>query len=442
MKGISSLDEASLKDFFIVIRDNLVQADVPFVIIEKIVEDLRKRVIGVKVPRDIKPGEYLAKEFYAVILHLLQNNSREGQRKEVLKNFISEAKKAKKPFLLFLVGLQGAGKTTTVGKLLHTMIQIGSKQGIKEKDLAVISLDFDRPAAKEQLKIVAESIKVDSIVLDASDGIHAAEELHNKINSGQLEKKIIIVDTAGRLVIDQNMMTELTRMYHILKPQEVFLVIDSMMSQEGVSIAESFTKTISCSGCIVTKVDSDAPGGIILGICYLLSLPILYVTVGEKLADMRSFDPSSAARRLLGMGEILELAREADKKLAAVEEEAIKASIKKGDISIDDFVKILSMINQMGPMKQILSMLPRDLIGGAEIDSKKISEMDYFNKSIVIMSQSMTKKERLCPLLLQNCPSRMKRISRGAGIELAHAENFIKMFFSIRSNFNMFKKFI
>lgn len=442
MKGVSSLDESSLESFFLIIKDNLVEADVALSIVDKIIADLKKRVIGIKINRGIKPGEYLAREFYAVILHSLQSNNKEGMRKEILKNFVLESKKSKKPFLLFLVGLQGAGKTTTVGKIIHSILNHNPKLGISEEDLAVVSLDYDRPAAREQLRLVAKQVKVESIIIDeVKNAIDGAFKLQTMIASQQFKKKMIIVDTAGRLTIDQVMMNELKEVYKILKPQEVFLVIDSMISQEGIAIAQSFTHTVPCSGCIVTKVDSNAPGGIILGITTLLSIPILYVTVGEKVSEIKSFDPVATAKRLIGMGEMLELAKMAEKKIVQADEQAIKDFIKKGDINIIDFIKILDAINKMGPMKQILSMLPKNLLGGIEINNENMNQMEKFNKYIIVLSQSMTKKERLFPNLLEHNEQRKARIAKGAGVSIAMANEYIGLFFKMRSSFNAYKKF-
>lgn len=442
MKGVNSLDETSLHSFFILIKDNLIQADVPLVIIDKITTDLKKRVIGVKINRNIMPGEYLAREFYAVILHLLQSNNKESLRKDIIKNFVLESKKSKKPFLLFVIGLQGAGKTTTIGKIIHTILHHNPKLSIFEDDLSVVSLDYDRPAAREQLKLVAQSLKVDSIFIDdAKNAVDGAHKLYNMINSQQIKKNIIIVDTAGRLVIDSAMMAELKEVYQVLKPQEVFLIIDNMISQEGVAIAQSFVKSIPCSGCIVTKIDSDAPGGIILGLTSLLSLPILYVATGEKPSDVKLFDPVATAKRLVGMGEMFELVKIAEKKIAQAEEASIKESIKKGDININDFITILNAINKMGPMKQIFSMLPKSVLGDIEISNDKMSEIEKFNKCIIILSQSMTNKEKLFPNILQQSEQRKVRIAKGAGIPFAIANNYIDLFFKMRSGFNAYKKF-
>jgi signal recognition particle subunit SRP54 len=442
MKGINSLDEKSLESFFLLIRDNLIQADVALVVIDKILADLKKRVVGVKVNRDIKPGEYLAREFYAVVLRLLQSSNKEGIRKDIIKNFVLEAKKSKKPFLLFVVGLQGAGKTTTIGKIIHSILHHNPKLSIVESDLAVVSLDYDRPAAREQLRLVGQSMKVESVIIEnIKNAIDGARILQNMINNQEFKKKIIIVDTAGRLAIDAAMMAELKEVYHVLKPQEVFLVIDNMVSQEGVTIAQSFVKTIPCSGCIVTKVDSDAPGGIILGLTSLLSLPILYLTTGEKPSDIKLFDPVATAKRLIGMGEVFELVKIAEKKIAQAEEVSIKESIKKGDININDFITILNAINKMGPMKQIFSMLPKSLLGDVEISNDKMNQIEKFNKYIVVLSQSMTKKEKLFPNILQQSEQRKMRIAKGAGMSFEVANNYIDLFFKMRSGFNAYKKF-
>lgn len=442
MKGITSLDEVSLSSFFQLIKNNLIDADVPLIIIDKVIANLKKRIIGVKINKHIQPGEYVAKEFYTVILHLLQS-SQDNAKKEIIKNFITGAKQAKKPFLLFLVGLQGAGKTTTIGKIIHIITNYPQKLALKNEDIGVFSLDYDRPAAREQLRIIAEKSKIEYLSIPhGENAIIGAQNLLDTIQKQHITKKIIIVDTAGRLTIDAKMMQELKEIYTILKPQELFLVIDAMISQEGIEIARQFTETIRCSGCIITKVDSDAPGGIILGLTSLLALPILYVTFGEKTTEIKPFDPVTAAKKLIGMGEILSLVKSAEEKIAQEEEKMLEEAFKRGDITIDEFIKIITVLSRLGPMKYLLSMIPKDMLGGMQVDSSAISQIESFSKNIIIMSQSMTKKERSFPNLLLENQQRKKRIAQGCGMSIVSLEQILNLFFKMRNAFNMYKKFI
>lgn len=441
IKGISSLDEKSLTLFFTVVRENLFEADVPTVIVEKIIIDIKKRIEGVKIKNNIKPGEYLAREFYHVILGLLQANGNFLHNKNMLPLFVADSKKSKKPFLLMLTGLQGAGKTTTIGKLLHLILKSLS-QGIKPNEIGVVSLDYDRPAAQEQLKIVSEGMGVDCIQLaDASDAEIASKNLMSLIQEKKIDKKIIIVDTAGRLIINTKMMQELKQVYNILKPQRVFFVVDSMVSQEGVSIAEVFVKTVPTDGVIVTKIDSDAPGGIILGISTLLTIPVLYLTYGEKYADIRLFDPVSAAKKFLGMGDLAELAKIAEKKIEAADEEAIKESLKKGELSVDEFIKIINMIKSMGPIQHMLSFIPKSFFNGMEIKNEHLSAFELFSNKIIFLSNSMTQKERKNPVLWENNIHRINRISKGAGLGGEEAKKVLDGFFAMRKQFGMMKNF-
>lgn len=442
MKGVTTLDETTLQPFFSLIKNNLIEADVPFVIIDRIINDLKTKILGAKISKHISAGEYLAKEFYTIILHLLQSNQ-DNNKKEALYNFVIGSKQTKKPFLLFLVGLQGAGKTTTVGKIIYSILEYKKKTNIHSEDLGVISLDYDRPAAQEQLRLVAEGQKVDYIKIDnTKNGIAAATKLQEMIQKQEIHKKIIIVDTAGRLSIDTQMMAELKQIYTILKPQEVFLTIDTMISQEGIDIAKSFTQTIRCSGCIITKIDSEAPGGIILGLTSLLTLPILYITFGEKYTDIKQFDPISAAKKLIGMGEIHSLVKSAEEKIANEEEKMLEEAFKRGDINIDEFIKIINLLSKMGPLKHIFSMIPRNMLGGMQIDNSSLSQIEQFNKSMVIISSSMTKKERRAPNLIINNPLRKKRIALGSGIKIEVLEQNLNLFLKMRTAFNGYKQFI
>lgn len=441
IKGISSLDEKSLSIFFSSIKDNLFEADVPQLIIDKIIADIKKRVEGVKIKNNIQPGEYLAREFYLVILNLLQANGNAVHNKNVLPLFIADSKKSKKPFLLLLTGLQGAGKTTTVGKLLYMITKV-IPQSIQSDELGVVSIDYERPAAQEQVKIISEGMGVDYIsMVEATDACSAAQCLIKAIQEKKINKKIIIVDTAGRLVIDQKMMNELAEVYRIIKPQRVFLVVDSMVSQEGVHIAEAFVKTVPTDGVIVTKVDSEAPGGIILGISTLLTIPVLYVTYGEKYADIRQFDPVTAAKKLLGMGDLAELAKIAEKKIEAADEEAIKESLKKGELSINEFIKIVGIIKNMGPLQHMLSFIPKSFFNGIELKNEHLSAFELFNNKITVLANSMTKKERQNPVLWQNNTQRMNRISQGAGISNEESKKIFEAFFGIRKQLGAMKKF-
>lgn len=442
MKGITVLDESTLTPFFAMIKNNLIEADVALDVIEKIIENLKKRIFGVKISKNILAGEYLAKEFYTVILHLLQSNQN-NSKKEFLYHFINESKQSKKPFLIFLVGLQGAGKTTTAAKIIHLILEYKKQTHIQSKDLGVISLDYDRPAAAEQLKLVAESCGIDYIKTDKTkDAISAANILKESCQKNEMQKKIIIVDTAGRLSIDTAMMKELKEVYTILKPKEIFLIIDTMISQEGINVARSFSETVPCSGCIITKVDSEAPGGIILGVTSLLSLPILYLTFGEKPSDIKQFDPVIATKKLIGMGEIVSLMKSAEAKMAKEEEKILEDAFKRGDITVDEFTKIINVLGKMGPLKHIFSMIPRSMIGGMEVDNSTFSQIEIFHKTIMVLACSMTKKEKNVPTLLLNNNQRIKRISKGSGISVQQVEQSLNLFFKMRTGFNQFKNFV
>lgn len=440
MRGITALDEITLQPFFKMIKENLVEADVSLDIIHKLIESLKKRVLHVKITKQLLAGEFLAKEFYTVILNLLQSNK---SKKDFMYNFITESKQSKKPGLIFLVGLQGAGKTTTAGKIIHLLLEQKKRTGIFVSDIGVISIDYDRPAAQEQLRLVADQLKVEYIsIKKAENTIEAAKKLKECIDQHTISKKIIIVDTAGRLTIDEAMMRELKDVYRILNPKEILLTIDTMISQEGLAVATSFTQTLPCSGCIITKTDSEAPGGIILGISSLLSLPILYLTFGEKVQDIKEFDAVSVAKKLVGMGEIHSLIKSAEEKIAKEEEKVLEEAFKRGDITIDEFIKLIDLLKKMGPLKQLFSMIPRSMLGGAEVNQDTFSHIELFNTRIKVLSNSMTKKERCAPSLLLNNAKRIKRISEGCGIAEKTTEETLNLFFKMRQAFNGFKQFL
>jgi signal recognition particle subunit SRP54 len=443
IKGISSLDDAALNSFFSIIEENLVDADVPRSIIEKINEEIKKRVSGVKLRGGVTVQEFLAREFHLVILHLLQGNYDKQKQKNFLKDFLVEVKQAKKPLLLMAIGLQGAGKTTTIGKLIHTILSNSYGISLSSEDLAVASLDYDRPAAQEQLTITAQTLGVEALQMSSvGNAIRGAQSLKNTLLEISLKKKIIIVDTAGRLSIDSQMMQELREVYDILLPERVLLVIDSMISQEGIAVATTFVETIPSDGVVITKTDSEARAGIILGITTLLSVPILYTTHGEKYSDITSFSPEKATKKLLGMGDLYELSERARQKISNFDEESIRSSIKRGDLSIDQFLKIIAMINQMGPLKNTLGMIPRSFLGGRDVKEQDISSIESFGNAIKVLALSMTKKEKKHPVLIQKYPSRFLRISQGAGIKQEEAKKVIDHFFLLREKLLLFKNFL
>lgn len=440
VRGITSLKEDDLNSFFKEIKNHLIEADVSLVVINTIINDLKKKVTGVKTYKNIKPGEYLAREFHATILNLLQSNKEKG-KKDILKHIVSESMRSKKPFLILFAGLQGAGKTTTIGKILFLILDIGKKLGICQKDLAVVSFDYDRPAAQEQLEIVASGLGVKIIKKNNQcELINAVREFKDQVNQNKFKERIILIDTAGRLAIDDAMMNELKKVDSILNPHEAFLVLDVMMSQEGSHVAKVFTEKINFSGIIMTKIDSDAPGGIILGLVHLLSLPIVYMTKGEKVEDIELFNPELVTKKLLGMGSIVELAKSAEKKISE-NEKSLQDSIKKGEVSFSDFLKIMKMIDSMGPMKSLLSMLPRDMIGGVEVSSAQLNQVTSFNRGIFIISYSMTKKEKDNPKLIMNDNSRILRISKGSGVPLNEVQRYMNMFFKMKEALVAYKRF-
>lgn len=440
VRGVTSLKEDDLNCFFEEVKNHLIEADVSLVVINTIIDDFKKKVVGVKTYKNIKPGEYLAREFYAIILNLLQSNKEKG-KKDILKHIVSESSKSKKPFLVLFAGLQGAGKTTTIGKVLFLILDFGKKLGVYQNDLAVISFDYDRPAAQEQLEIVAAGLGVKIIKKNENCGlIDSVKDFKRQINENKFKERIILVDTAGRLAIDDLMMDELKQVDSILSPHESFLVLDVMMSQEGANVAKIFSDKIHFSGVIMTKIDSDAPGGVILGLVHLLSLPIIYMAKGEKVEDIELFNPELVAKKLLGMGSIAELAKSAEKKMTE-HEKSLQESIKKGEVNFSDFLKIMKMINSMGSMKNIISMLPRDMIGGVEISSNQLNQVASFNRGIFIISYSMTEKEKKNPDLIVQNDSRMLRISRGSGIPLSEVRGYINMFFKMRDALKAYKKF-
>jgi signal recognition particle subunit SRP54 len=436
LRGISKLDEESLSNFFQKVKDNLIQADVPLKVIDLLIDNLKKECIGIKISKHLKPDEYVSKKLLDNLINLLGGSNK--SKKDFIYSFIFKSNKFRKnPIIISVAGLQGAGKTTLISKLANKVLGFGLK--IKKESVACLSLDFDRPAAKEQLKILSESIGIDFLEYhDLKNPIDVANRF--KKEQAVLKKEIIFIDVAGRLSNDKDSMMELDNIFKIISPDINLLVIDAMMGQGGIEIIEEFTKLAKFDGAIITKVDSEAGGGIVLGIVKILSLPILYSSYGEKPDEIEIFNPERAAGLILGDGDIIGMAEIASKKILKEDVEAMENAIKRGDITIDEYVKLLESIEKMGPMKNIISMAPRNIIAGGEISDENIQDVERGNKNFKAMRNSMTKKERRFPSMVIGSQSRRIRIAKGSGLQEKEIVRLLEFYNVIKGQMKMFKK--
>lgn len=376
------------------IRQALIDADVSLAAIESFSDYIRSKTQDIEKVKDLDPKSHLMNIIREALLNLLKHDN-------PLPSFNNNQLE-----IILMVGLQGAGKTTTCGKIAT---YINSQRKCK---IMMASVDIYRPAAIDQLKIVANQAGAE--FHPHHDGLSPLEICHNAIDHAKRSgQDILIIDTAGRLDIDQERMYELKQIYNTIKPQHTFYVVDSMMGQSALQTATTFNQTVSISGIILSKTDSDTKGGVALSIKTVINQPIFWVGTGEGLDKLETFNPNRIADQLLDMGDIIGLAEKAKKHLDAKKSEELSKKIHKGQFSLDDLLQQIRQIQQMGGMLSILKMMP----GSAKIPDNilKMVEDDTQIRIIEALISSMTLQERNHPELVRNQKSRQTRILKGSG---------------------------
>jgi signal recognition particle subunit SRP54 len=428
IKGIKTLDESSLEILFKGIKSSFIDADVPVDTINDFLESIKSKALDVKVSKKLEPKEYLAKLIYDELIFIL------GGKNQVSKHdFLGSviAKNKNDLTIIMMAGLQGAGKTTTISKLIKRIISHPKTNHIKHTDIAAVSVDFYRPAAREQLRILSNNLGVEYYSLHENDP--KSEALESIKKAKQDKKKVLFIDTAGRTVVDETMMNELKELSISIQPHATLLVIDIMSGQKGLEIAHAFVDAIKINGIVLSKVDSEAPGGIVLGLSKKLDIPIVYSAYGEKPSDIESFDSVRAAERLLGMGDLLALSEKAEQKISKSEEDLIKNAIQKGDLTILEFVKVIEMLESLGSTKQVMGMIPKHLMGNMNVSDDQINQIETDNKKFKTLSNSMTLQERKTPDLLLENNSRIIRIAKGSGIKKEETIRLLEKYKQMRA---------
>lgn len=404
LKGEARISESNIEDALKEIRFHLLEADVNFKVVKTFTQRVRQKALGAEVLININPGQQFTKIIHEELKQLL------GEKETPL-NLKAD------PSIIFMVGLQGVGKTTSTAKLaLHL------RQKFKKK-IGMFSVDVYRPAAIKQLQILA---KQNNFLFFDSDQTKKPKEILQSAQKWAKENdiEVLLVDTAGRLQIDDGLMNELKELKKIASPQEILLVVDAMLGQESVTVAEAFHKDLSISGLIMTKVDGDAKGGAALSIREAVGLPIKFLGVGEKSSDFEVFYPDRLASRILDMGDVLSLVEKAQDIISEKDAMISAKKMSKNQWSIDDFLGQMKMMKKMGGMGSILKMLP----GSGQL-TKQISKMnapDKEMKKIEAIIQSMTPKERRNHKILN--ASRRLRIAQGSGTEVRDLNRFLKQF--------------
>jgi signal recognition particle subunit SRP54 len=392
---------ATLKD----IRRALVDADVNYKIAKDFTDRVKEKAIGEKVINAISPGQLMVKIVKDELAELMGGEEA-----------IFNAKGS--PAVILIAGLQGSGKTTFSGKLAN---YLKTKKGLSPM---LVAADIYRPAAMEQLRILGEQINVDvHIEEENKDAVAIAQNAVKEARSKN--KNVVIIDTAGRLAIDETMMTEVSNIKKAVNPQEILFVVDSMTGQDAVNTAKSFNDRLDFSGVVLTKLDGDTRGGAALSIKYTVNKPIKFTSSGEKMDTLDVFYPERMAQRILGMGDITTLVEKAQEQFDVEQAKKLESKIRKNKFDFADFKQQLEQIKKMGNMKDLLGMIPGV---GKQIKDLDINEDSF--KGIEAMINSMTPAERSDPDLIDM--NRKKRIAKGSGKDISDVNAFMKQFEQMR----------
>ena len=386
------------------IRLALLEADVNLIVVKNFINSIKEQIIGQELMKQLNPGQQVVKIVHEELVHILGDKP-----KEININ--------KKPFTIMMTGLQGGGKTTTAAKLAAYY-----RKKYKLEKILLVAADVYRPAAIDQLITLAKQINVDYFTIKNEQNVDLI--VKEAIDKAHQEKyELVIIDTAGRLSIDENLMDELKRIKNIVKPNEIFFIADALSGQDIINVAKTFNDTISVTGSIITKLDSNARGGAALSICYLLKIPIVFIGTGEKVSNLDLFYPDRMANRILGMGDVLSLIEKVEEVIDEKKSKKMLNKMFQGKFDLDDLLDNLKQVKKLGSIRKILKFLP----GNLKIDEDKAEQADEKLKLYEILISSMTLEERKDPKLLKNA-SRKNRIIKGSGRSLKEYNQLVNEF--------------
>ncbi len=408
LKGQGSITEINIAATVKDIRRALVDADVNYKIAKEFTDRVKDKALGQDVLTAVSPGQLMVKIVADELTELMGGTATEinikGQKGQ--------------PAVVLVAGLQGSGKTTFSGKLAHFIKSKGGRQPL------LVACDVYRPAAIDQLGVLGEQVKVP--VYSEKENKNPVEIAKNAVQHAKTNGyNVVIVDTAGRLAVDEQMMQEIAAVKQALNPDETLFVVDSMTGQDAVNTAKAFNERINFDGVVLTKLDGDTRGGAALTIRYVVDKPIKFASRGEKLDTLDVFHPDRMARRILGMGDIVSLVEKAQEQYDEEEAKRLQSKMRKATFDFDDFLSQLAQLRKMGNIKDLLGMIP-----GVGKQIKDLDINDSHFKRIEAMIQSMTPDERANPDLLNG--SRRKRIAQGSGHHIQEVNQFIKQFEDMR----------
>ena len=404
LKSRGKLTEANIREALREVRLALLEADVNYGVVKDFVERVREKAIGTAVLQSLTPGQQVVKVVHQELISLMGDS----QSKLNLA--------AMPPTLVMLVGLQGSGKTTTAAKLAKRLQKDGRRPFL-------IPADVYRPAAITQLKVLGQQIGVP--VWDTNPAAKPLEACREALTAARSRgHDVLIIDTAGRLHIDEGMMEELKLLRRELAPHETLLVADSMTGQDAVNVAKTFNEALALDGVILTKLDGDARGGAALSIWSVTGRPIKFVGTGEKIDALEPFHPERIASRILGMGDVLSLIERAEETISVEKAKELEKKLREESFTLADFKEQLQQVRNMGSLDQILSMLP----GMGGIKNLQVDEKEFVRIEAII--NSMTPAERQNPAIVDG--SRRRRIARGSGTQIHDVNRLLKQFAETR----------
>lgn len=400
LKGKARITEDDLKEVLREVKLALLEADVNFKIVKEFIKVIEEKALGQDVLKSLTPGQQVIKIVKDELVALLG-----GEESKI--NFTPNP-----PTVIMLVGLQGSGKTTTAGKLANII----RKQGKKP---LLVACDVYRPAAIKQLQVVGKQLDIPVYVNENTKDVVLIAKQAMSIAISKLND-VIIIDTAGRLQIDEELMQELKNLKSGVKPHEILLVVDSMTGQDAVNIADTFNKELGIDGIVLTKLDGDTRGGAALSVKKITGRPIKFAATGEKLSDIEVFHPERMASRILGMGDVLSIIEKAEETLDLEEAAKLEKKLKKQNFDLDDYLSQLRQMKKMGSFSSILKMLP----GMNKLKDIEVDDKEFVKIEAIICS--MTKEERRNPKVLNG--SRRLRIAKGSGTTVEQINKFMKSF--------------
>ncbi|QGQ46884.1 signal recognition particle protein [Metabacillus sediminilitoris] len=404
IRGKGKVSEADVKEMMREVRLALLEADVNFKVVKDFVKRVSERSVGQEVMKSLTPGQQVIKVVKEELTELMGGE----QSKIAVSN--------RPPTVIMMVGLQGAGKTTTTGKLANLL-----RKKFNRKPL-LVAADIYRPAAIKQLQTLGKQL--DMPVFSLGDQVSPVEIATKALEHAKAEHHdYVIIDTAGRLHIDEALMEELEQVKAIAKPDEIFLVVDAMTGQDAVNVAKSFNEQLGLTGVVLTKLDGDTRGGAALSIRSVTDTPIKFVGLGEKLDALEPFHPERMASRILGMGDVLTLIEKAQTNVDAEKAKELEQKMRTMSFTFDDFLEQLGQVRNMGPLEDLIGMLPgANKVKGLknlQVDEKQISHVEAIIKS-------MTKLEKQNPEIMN--ASRKKRIAKGSGTSVQEINRLLKQF--------------